>query len=97
MIITTRHLFTIPGYTPRPGFCRNGSRAWMRAHGLDWKTFVRQGLDETTFTATDDVLGLDLVRWAHLYEQCDAGASAAGMDRALAAWRAWFAGGRRGR
>jgi hypothetical protein len=35
VIVTARHLFTIPGYSKRRGFCRGKSREWFRAHGLD--------------------------------------------------------------
>lgn len=65
MIVTTRDLFTIPGYSPRPGFCRGGARDWFRAHGLDWAAFVRDGIDEAALTATGDGLALALVAWAH--------------------------------
>ena len=28
----------------RAGFCATGTRAWMRAHGYDYRAFVRNGL-----------------------------------------------------
>lgn len=73
MIITRRHLFTVPGHSERPGFCRGGSRRWMRAHGIDWRTFVRQGIDESEFLTTGDPLALALVKWAHECEEADDG------------------------
>lgn len=69
MIVTTRHLFTIPGYSPRPGFCRGGARAWWRAHGLNWAEFVRDGIASEKLEATGDALGLALVAWAR---ECEA-------------------------
>lgn len=64
MIVTTRHLFTIPGYSPRSGFCRAGARDWARRQGLDWKDFVRNGIPSETLEATGDGFALALVKWA---------------------------------
>ena len=71
MIVTTRHLFTIPGFSPRPGFCRGGARDWFRAHGLDWDDFVRNGIAHEAMEATGDALGLALVAWAKQCEERD--------------------------
>lgn len=64
MIVTTRDLFTIPGFSRRAGFCRNGSRRWFRAHGLDWTDFIKHGIAAETLEATGDGLALALVKWA---------------------------------
>lgn len=64
MIVTTRHMLTIPGFTARGGFCRTGSRSWARSHGLDWDEFVRNGIEEEKLLATD-AFGVALVAWAH--------------------------------
>lgn len=69
MIVTARHLFTIPGYSPRRGFCRPKARAWFRRHGLDWRAFARDGIDSEILTATGDGLALALVEWAQQCEQ----------------------------
>lgn len=69
MIVTTRHLFSIPGYSPRKGFCRGGARDWFRAHDLDWQQFVRQGVPAAALEATGDALALALVAWAR---ECEA-------------------------
>lgn len=74
MIVTTRHLFTIPGFNRRPGFCRSGARQWARLHGLDWQQFVRHGVDAGVLEATGDGMALALVAWAR---QCEAQARAA--------------------
>ena len=71
MIVTLRHLFTIPGYTRRPGFCRSGARAFFDRHGLDWKAFVRDGIEAERLEETGDGLALALVAWAR---KCEAGA-----------------------
>ncbi|ODT97256.1 MAG: hypothetical protein ABS82_00970 [Rhodanobacter sp. SCN 67-45] len=68
MIVTTRHMLTIPGFTARGGFCRTGSQAWARSHGLDWHAFVLHGIEEEKLLATD-AFGVALVEWAH---QCAA-------------------------
>lgn len=69
MIVTTRHLFTIRGYSRRSGFCRGKSREWFRAHGLDWQAFVRDGIESDLLEATGDGLALALVAWA---KECEA-------------------------
>lgn len=69
MIVTTRHLFTIPGFSRRPGFCRGGARHWAQAHGIDWHDFVVNGIDADKLTATGDGFALALVAWA---KQCEA-------------------------
>ncbi|GAB3755203.1 hypothetical protein GCM10028795_27550 [Lysobacter olei] len=69
-MVTTRHLFTIPGFSRRNGFCRSGARAWFKRHGLDWQDFVRNGIPATTLEATGDGLALAAVAWAR---KCEAG------------------------
>ena len=71
MIVTTRHMLTIPGFTARGGFCRTGSRAWARSHGLDWNDFVLHGIAEEKLLATD-AFGVALVKWAHQCAAADA-------------------------
>lgn len=75
LTVTTRHLFTIPGFSPRKGFCRGKSRAWFNRHGLDWRAFVRDGIPAETLEATGDGLALALVEWAR---KCEAKAAAHG-------------------
>ena len=70
MIVTTRHLFTIPGYSKRKGFCRGKSRDWFRAHGLDWRHFVAHGIPAEELEKTGDGLALALVKWARECEAC---------------------------
>jgi len=76
MIVTTRHVFSVPGFSKRPGFCRSGTRAWFKAHGLDWSAFVRNGIEEAALTATGDPFALATVKWAHTCAQRDAGGDA---------------------
>lgn len=64
MIVTTQHLFTVPGFSKRRGFCRNGARQWFRAHDLDWTAFVKNGIEAEKLEATGDALALALVKWA---------------------------------
>ncbi len=64
LIVTSRHLLTIPGYNRRPGFCRTGARPYFAMLGLDWPAFVRHGIPAAQLTATGDPLALALVDWA---------------------------------
>lgn len=68
LTVTTRHLFTIPGFSRSKGFCRSGARDWFKRHGLDWQDFVRNGIPATTLEATGDGLALAVVAWAR---QCE--------------------------
>lgn len=76
MIITFEHFRTIPAYKERPGYCIPSGREWFKRHGLDWRTFIRDGLDESEFSRTGDALGIALVDWAHQCAARDAGAGA---------------------
>jgi len=69
MIVTTRHLFTCPGFGRRPGFCRDGARRSAVALGLDWRDFVRHGIESEKLIATGNGFALALVAWA---EKCEA-------------------------
>lgn len=69
VIVTTRHLFTIPGFSKRRGFCRGGARNWFRMHGLDWADFVSNGIAAERLIATGDGMALALVAWAR---ECEA-------------------------
>lgn len=72
LIVTTRHLFTIPGYSRRRGFCRGKSRAWFERHGLDWRAFVRDGIPAGHLLATGCGLAQALVEWARKCEAQEA-------------------------
>lgn len=69
LIVTTRHLFTIPTFHTRPGFCRAGTRAWAKSQGLDWNDFVRNGIPASKLEATGDALALAVVDWARTCEE----------------------------
>jgi hypothetical protein len=69
VIVTTRHLFTIPGHSHRRGFCRGKSREWCIRQGIDWKSFVRNGIEASVLEATGDGLALALVAWARECEE----------------------------
>lgn len=64
MIVTFRHMRTIPGFSDKPGFCRDKSKAWAKRHGIDYRDFVRNGIDAAVLEATGDGFALALVAWA---------------------------------
>jgi len=68
LIVTTKHLFTIPGYSRRRGFCRDGARMFCAANGIDWRDFVRNGVSADRLLKTGDAMALALVEWAR---ECD--------------------------
>lgn len=69
LIITTKHLRTIPGFHTRPGFCLPLAKEWAKSQGIDWKAFVRDGIPAETLTATGDAFALALVDWARTCEE----------------------------
>lgn len=73
LIVTTKHLFTIPGFTRRAGFCRSGARKFFVEHGLDWAEFVSNGIAAEKLVATDDALASALVEWARKCEEAGDG------------------------
>lgn len=72
LIVTRRHLFTVPGFSRRPGFCRAGAIAWARRHGIDWQEFTRNGIDAQRLVDTGDGFALALVDWARECERTEA-------------------------
>lgn len=73
MIVTMAHLRTVPGFSPRDGWCSRGGRAWFKRHGLDWLGFVRNGVPEETLLATGCGLARALVDHAHRTEEVGRG------------------------
>ncbi|CAQ45379.1 hypothetical protein V3O09_07005 [Stenotrophomonas maltophilia] len=43
------------------GLCVNGSRVWFVRHGLDFRAFLREGLDAQTLLATGDAMAQRVV------------------------------------
>jgi hypothetical protein len=56
-LITMRHV-------RQAGMCSKGARMFFRRHGLDWATFVRQGLPAEKIAATGDAMALKVVEVA---------------------------------
>lgn len=66
-VVTLKHLHSIPGYGPKPGFCNGQTREFFKRHGLDWNEFRHHGLPAEQLLATGDALAIALVHWA---EEC---------------------------
>lgn len=73
LVVTVQHLYSAPGLGVRPGLCARGARAWAAAHGLDWGSFVREGIDAELLTATGDAMALRVVEHARLVEEAARG------------------------
>lgn len=58
MIITRTDLDQI-----EPRYCANGARRWFARMGLDWATFVRDGIEASALEATGDAMALKLVEY----------------------------------
>lgn len=75
LIVTFRHLRTVPYFKRSPGFCRPKSQEWFKRHGLNWRDFVRNGISAAVLEATGDGFALAIVEWAR---KCESEAPANG-------------------
>jgi hypothetical protein len=41
--------------------CFQGARPWFRRHGLDWQTFLAEGVPSEVLAATGDALALRVI------------------------------------
>jgi len=55
------------------GFCSKGCRRWIKEHGLDYLQFVREGIDEEVFAATNDTMAFRLIEEAKRQKAQDEG------------------------
>ncbi|HEX7128593.1 MAG TPA: hypothetical protein VF217_00825 [Rhodanobacteraceae bacterium] len=69
LIVRLEHLRTVPGFSPRPGFCMRGARAWFAQHGLDWAAFRREGIDADMLLATGDAFAIATVAHVRQIEE----------------------------
>lgn len=44
--------------------CSKGARAFFETHGLDWQTFLKEGIDADLLTATGDTMAIKVVKVA---------------------------------
>lgn len=44
----------------QPRYCANGARRWCARIGIDWATFVREGIAVEALEATGDAMALRL-------------------------------------
>lgn len=68
MIITRAHMNTVPNFGRADGWCARGGRLWFQRHGLDWLSFVRNGIPEESLLATGCAFARTLVDHAHQVE-----------------------------
>ena len=43
------------------GYCPSGTRRWFEAYGFDFRDFLKNGIDETVFLATNDACAIRVV------------------------------------
>lgn len=46
------------------GLCVHGTRGWFARHGLDFRAFLREGIDAETLLATGDAMARRVVECA---------------------------------
>lgn len=49
----------------KAGHCPNGARAWFERHSLNFKEFLRNGMDEEVLIEKGDALILRVIELAH--------------------------------
>lgn len=53
-----------PRHLSQMGYCRRGARKFFVRHGLDWSTFVRQGIPAERLALIDDFMVDQLIKVA---------------------------------
>lgn len=51
------------------GLCVNGTRVWFARHGLDFRSFLREGLTAEALLATGDAMALRVVQYARAQQR----------------------------
>lgn len=49
----------------RAGYCGTGMRRWFERYGLDFRTFLKDGIDEEVLAATGDAMALRVIEVKH--------------------------------
>lgn len=44
--------------------CSRGARMFCQTHGIDWNSFLKEGIPASVLTATGDAMALNLVKVA---------------------------------
>lgn len=44
------------------GHCARGAKAWFEYYGLDFRDFLKNGIDDEVFLATGDAHAIEIVR-----------------------------------
>jgi hypothetical protein len=53
----------------RAGYCVAGAREWFLRHDLDFRAFIKHGIDEAELLARGDVIAAEVVRRKHEQEE----------------------------
>jgi hypothetical protein len=57
------------GFNDRDSLCAIGTRKWFKEHKLDFRDFLRNGIDEEILLATGDAFAVAVVEQAHGRQQ----------------------------
>lgn len=52
----------------RAGHCARGAKDWFARHGMDFRAFLKEGIDEAEFLEKGDALALQVVNHKRLRE-----------------------------
>ena len=59
------HVRQVRGFSTKPGFCAKGIRRWFSERKLDYRDFLKNGIDEERLLETGDPMAVAVVRQAH--------------------------------
>ncbi len=65
MRITIQHVRRVRGFSRKPGFCAKGLKAWFERNGLDYRDFLKNGIEEEVLLKTGDPMAIATVEQAH--------------------------------
>ena len=68
MKITLRHVRSL-GYNKGIMYCVPGMKRFAQKYDIDFREFVKEGIDEEVFLATGDTMGIAVVEEARRLEQ----------------------------
>lgn len=65
MIITMADVRATKGFNTRDSLCAKGARRWFEQNGLDFRDFLKNGIDEEILLNVGDAFAVAVVEQAH--------------------------------
>lgn len=65
MIITMADVRATKGFNTRDSLCAPGARRWFHEHNLDFRDFLKNGIEEEVLLEIGDAFAVAVVEQAH--------------------------------